>query len=214
MNKFDIDFKKLVPQFMEQYSANTTNLKLKQNTRILGLMGQARSGKDTVADYLIENYGYIKFAFGTKLKITANDLFGESTAKDRGLYQWFGQECRKIDSDIWIKLMVADINTHLSLFDEVEEVKFVITDIRQPNERLWAKDHGVKVIKIETPLEMRIDRIIERGDECTLKQLRDETERMLEVMTYDFLVENEGSLDDLKDQVNSIMDYRRLSLYA
>ena len=36
--------------------------------RILGITGKKGSGKDTTAEYLIERYGYIRFAFGDKVK--------------------------------------------------------------------------------------------------------------------------------------------------
>lgn len=35
---------------------------------LLGLTGFAQSGKDTVADYLVEKYGFVKMSFAAKLK--------------------------------------------------------------------------------------------------------------------------------------------------
>lgn len=199
----DIDFKKLVPQLLDQYNAKSTTMNSDQSARNFGLMGAARAGKDSAADYLISKYGYTKFAFGTKLKQIAHDLFGASKTKERGLYQWFGQECRKIDEDIWIKLLVSDVNRSL---EEDDELLFIVTDIRQPNERLWSEDHGLEVIKIEATIEKRIDRMIARGDNYTPEQLRDKTERMIEILTHDYLIDNNGTKQTLHEQIDSIMN--------
>jgi len=42
---------------------------------IIGLSGYKGSGKDTVADYLVENHGYIKVAFADFLKNALKELF-------------------------------------------------------------------------------------------------------------------------------------------
>lgn len=43
---------------------------------ILGLAGAARSGKDTVADWLAKRYGFIKFAFSDALYTEVQHAFG------------------------------------------------------------------------------------------------------------------------------------------
>jgi hypothetical protein len=43
---------------------------------IIGLSGYKGSGKDTVADYLVERHGFIKISFAKKLKQSASALFG------------------------------------------------------------------------------------------------------------------------------------------
>lgn len=42
---------------------------------ILGVMGQARSGKDTFADFMVEKYGFIRIALADPIKRIAMDIY-------------------------------------------------------------------------------------------------------------------------------------------
>ena len=43
---------------------------------IIGFNGQARVGKDTAADYLVKNYGFLKISLADPIKRYARDMFG------------------------------------------------------------------------------------------------------------------------------------------
>lgn len=43
--------------------------------RIIGILGQSGSGKDTVADYLVHRYGYVKVALADPLKRICKDVY-------------------------------------------------------------------------------------------------------------------------------------------
>lgn len=45
---------------------------------ILGVMGQARSGKDTFADYLVKRYGFVRIALADPIKRIAMELYDMS----------------------------------------------------------------------------------------------------------------------------------------
>lgn len=44
--------------------------------KLIGLAGPARVGKDTIADYLVENHNFLKFAFSDALYIEVQEAFG------------------------------------------------------------------------------------------------------------------------------------------
>ena len=49
---------------------------------VLGLMGKAQSGKDTVADILEKDYGFIRLAFADAVRRTADTIFNWDGEKD------------------------------------------------------------------------------------------------------------------------------------
>lgn len=54
--------------------------------KIIGLAGRAGCGKDTIADYLVEKYGFLKFSFSDALYDEvqkAYDLWDQSLLRDR-----------------------------------------------------------------------------------------------------------------------------------
>ena len=45
---------------------------------LIGLLGKKRVGKDTVAEYLIEKYNFIRYAFADPIKEIAGIMFNFS----------------------------------------------------------------------------------------------------------------------------------------
>lgn len=96
---------------------------------IIGLMGSARSGKDTIADYLVSNYGFQKIAFADSLKEACRNIFGFS------FDQLHGNKKEEIDP-FWGK-------------SAREVLQFVGTDLfrRQFDDRIWVKSVGIKIAR-------------------------------------------------------------------
>lgn len=134
---------------------------------IIGLNGFARSGKDTVADYLVANYGFVKLAFATPMrealyrldpKITVADIPGVplSTAVDgmgwenvkaespdiRGLMQRIGTEVGRqmFGENIWVDLAMKEVAKH---------PRVVLSDCRFPNEAEAIKQAGGEIWRVE-----------------------------------------------------------------
>lgn len=62
--------------------------------QIIGIIGKKRHGKDTIADYLVSNYGYTKVSFADTLKDVCHIIFGFNQK------QLHNEEKEMID-DIW-----------------------------------------------------------------------------------------------------------------
>lgn len=179
--------------------------KLTQPTALpnIALTGKLRAGKDEVARYLTSKYGYTTFAFGDELKRYYHELFGETDAKPREGYQWFGQTMRERDPDVWVRKCLDRI-----AWDE-DVVNAVITDVRQPNEYDALKEAGYVLIRVEAPEALRIQRAVSSGDCFNLRDLTHGTETALDDYAADFTVTNDADLAHLYRQIDEIIDSLR-----
>ena len=137
---------------------------------IISLCGFAGSGKDTIADILVEKYGFVKISFASALKDVISNIFGwdrkmleGSTNEDRikrdTVDEWWSVQLemtvtprimmQKIGTDlfrnqfnpnIWIKI----VERQLSLYQNI-----IITDCRFPNEINMIKSRGGKLIHVD-----------------------------------------------------------------
>jgi dephospho-CoA kinase len=174
----------------------------------IALTGAMRSGKDTVADYLVANYGYTRFAFGDALKRYANEIFDvdESAAKPRELYQWFGQTMRERDPDVWVRKCFDDIRYSRDCFVTGDDnQRAVISDLRQPSEYARCRAEGYVIIRVKAPESLRIHRAIESADKFALSDLTHDTESHVDGFAVDYEVENGGTLAELYRQIDAVM---------
>lgn len=128
--------------------------------KLIALTGLPRSGKDTFANVLCNDFGYTRRAFATPLKQAAAILLNREVWEMEGMQgfdreallpewgfttrrflQWFGTEgMRSFDPDFWIKRMRQSL---------VGLERVVITDCRFPNEIEMVHELGGKVWRIE-----------------------------------------------------------------
>jgi len=117
---------------------------------IIGIAGHAQHGKDTVGDYLVDSFGFRKFAFADNIKravLVVDPFVGPSGVRlsklvehggwehakrlpeVRRLLQVFGTEAGReiFGENVWVDLLFREIDR-----SECEDV--VITDVRLPNE--------------------------------------------------------------------------------
>jgi dephospho-CoA kinase len=132
---------------------------------IVGLIGKKGHGKDTFADYLVKEYGFVKLSFAEPLKRVCKELF---LLTDRQLYdchekekvdERWGKSPRQLmqiigtdilrkyyDEDIWVNLLLKNMEQNLNK-------NIVICDIRHPNEldavMSFQKSQDVKIYRIE-----------------------------------------------------------------
>lgn len=139
---------------------------------IIGLMGEAKTGKDTVANMLQAEYDFRHEAFAGKLKEACRVLFNFSDTQLHGslkevvdpfwnktpreTLQFVGTELfrNQFDQNFWVKSL-------MSLIASNDNQRWVISDCRFRNEFQAIRDAGGKVIRL-----YRIDGVgAERGIE-------------------------------------------------
>jgi hypothetical protein len=134
---------------------------------LIGLSGYARSGKDTVADHLINEFNFSKYSFAAPMKEAmyilnpkvaydyedidyrhAVDTYGIDEAKVkypeiRRLLQVFGTEVGRsmFGEDFWVEIALGKIKSFHS----------VISDVRFPNEAEAIRAKGGVVWRVNRP---------------------------------------------------------------
>lgn len=175
----------------------------------IGICGLLRSGKDTVAEYLTQNYGYTQVAFGDALKDDFHRRFPEipRDPKPRLGYQSHGQFMRKqFGSDIWVRKCFAKIDA-IAAENMYADLPFrvVVSDLRQPNEYEALKSAGCVIIRVTAPEALRIDRAIKSADTFNLRDLSHETESYVNTFSVDYEIVNDGTLAELYAKVDEVM---------
>ncbi len=141
----------------------------------VGIIGRARSGKDTAGAWFVAQRGYQRVAFADELKaaalrvdpiiytdhpsgverlsemLTGSHALTWDEAKDmfpevRRFLQHLGASIRAIDPDFWLRAALAKA-------DEANEAgkSAVITDVRYPNEAAALRARGWHLIHVARP---------------------------------------------------------------
>jgi dephospho-CoA kinase len=181
----------------------------------IALTGKMRSGKTEIERYLTEQHGFNSVAFGDQLKHFAHKIFDDATDDDcydpfrpgtpqkpRALYQNFGQLCREIDPDVWIKHAQRTVEYYERLRDTTG---IVISDLRQPNEYEWAKANGFTIVKVVADDAVRLERARQAGDKMSEEDFVHDTESHVDGFAADYLVVNDVELADLQRKVDDIV---------
>jgi hypothetical protein len=173
---------------------------------IIGLSGYAQVGKDTVAQILVEDYGYTRIGFADIIKKAAYILdpiitldgmrlahavekYGWETSKQvpevRRILQVLGSEVGRelIDPQIWVELTMHSVHP---------DDKIVISDVRFKNEAEEIKWKQGKIWRIT-----RIDK------DAPVNVHRSETD--MDSWNFDQYVSNNGNIEDLKEEIALIM---------
>jgi hypothetical protein len=153
--------------------------------RVVGICGFSGSGKDTMANYLIKNYGFKKLSFASVLKDAVSSIFGWDRTMLEGLTPehrkwrctvdtWWSKELdisnftpifalQNIGTEIMRNHMhndiwVLSIKRHLSKHVGTND-KFVITDCRFNNEIMMLKEFDAQLFHIERNLPTWVSEI-------------------------------------------------------
>jgi 50S ribosomal subunit-associated GTPase HflX len=171
---------------------------------IIGLTGYAQSGKDTVANILVEKYGFERIAFADPIRDMLfemnpnyNDTLLQQAVTSQGwdevkknsivrrMLQNLGVGARKVlGEDVWIIAAlrkIDDVNKH-----------YVITDVRFENEAV-----------IINQLNGKLWRVIRPGVEAVNNHI---SEHEMNGYKVDGELHNGGTLEELKLSIKLQMD--------
>lgn len=170
--------------------------------KVITISGKARHGKDTVAKLLkneLTNRGNTVLIchYADLLKYICKTFFGWDGNKDlegRTLLQYVGTDVvREKNENYWIEF----IKSVLRMFpDEWDYV--LIPDTRFPNEIEEMKSEfdcvSLKVIRLNYDSGL------------TDEQLSHPSETALDDYSFDYIVENDGTYDDLKNKISVLIE--------
>ena len=170
--------------------------------KIYVICGKARHGKDTVALAIKKAYSdkkVINLSYGSYIKEFArniSDWDGSDETKPRELLQHLGTEIirNQIDKDFFIKRLCNDIRVYSYYFDVI-----TISDARFPDEVIMPKKMFDDLIAIK---------VVRDNFETSLssKEQNHSTETALdEFDDYDYVIENNGSIEELDKKVFKIV---------
>lgn len=180
---------------------------------IIGLIGKKNSGKDTVANYLMEKHYFEKFSLAYQVKEVCKNLFNFSydelygNEKDkinklgisvRECCQKIGTEFgRNIIHDLFPNLKINRGELwiyHLRQFlknTKYKKSKIVITDLRFKNEIDFIKSMGGYLIYIDSIYSIKDDDHISENIKLTSND-------------YDYILYNKSTKQDLYKNMNDI----------
>lgn len=169
----------------------------------VGITGGIRSGKDTVAENIVEviklyrtntTHSIIGFADGITDLIEMfmpNLLEG---GKPRKAYQEIGQTIRKFDPDVWVNYALNTISLTEAVYPDSH---IIVKDVRQPNEARALKERGFIIVKVVANEDERVRRARKNNDQFDVEDFKHETEKAIDQITPDAIIYNEGSLEEL-----------------
>lgn len=172
--------------------------------KIIGITGNANSGKDTTADYILSlNQSFKKIAFADPLKnmviqylfLTKDDVF--TTQGKNRFNEYWGMTNRQIlqkvgtDAmrkgfcyDIWVKI------TQKILLNNKNQ-NFIISDVRFLNEAEMIKRNGGIIVRIKRNYH--------------IVQCNHQSENPIDSNIVDYEIENYGDLQQLYKNIQNVL---------
>ena len=200
---------------------------------IISVTGKIGSGKDTIAEIIKQISPYYNWEvkkFAGKLKVIAEILTGvpkhhfeDQEFKKRDMAPEWGMTYRELlqklgtdalrnglHENVWVNSLFADYQANtvavgtseFDITEKDEDPNWIITDTRFPNEIEAVKKYKGIAIKV----------VRDTGNTVGVTH---ESETALDNYTnWDYVIENNGTLDELRSKVISILEKENLLKYA
>jgi hypothetical protein len=184
--------------------------------KLVGIIGRAQHGKSTLGEFLVQSHGYNQVAFADALRammmqlnpiIHATgddgkpfirysemlDLMGYEETKRypeaRRLLQVLGTEVVRdmLGDNAWVDALDKTI-----FDDEKDEDRYVITDVRFPNEAEYVmRNKGILVKVVRPNYDNHVDQT-------------HPSEAMVDTLPYDYLITNSTTISELGSSMNHV----------
>lgn len=176
-------------------------------TMLIGIAGKAGAGKDTVADHLFWQHGFVKMAFADNLRCAANAIFGipmgamrDRETKEavdpywgmspRRILQLLGNDALKpvFGEDLWVKRWRMGYD----LVKDTDDV--VVSDVRFDLEAKAIRELGGHIVHLERPGAGLIG---EAGAHAS--------EAGVVAVAGDIFLHNDGNIAQLYDKIDALV---------
>jgi hypothetical protein len=202
---------------------------------IIGLVGFIGSGKGTVGD-ILEQKGFIKDSFAKPLKDACSVIFGwpremlegdtEVSRKWReepDVY-WSEKFGKSFSPRLALQLMGTEAGRNvfhediwvISLLNRSKGKDVVVTDVRFQNEIKYIQDNGGIVIRVkrgDEPEWYNLALDANQGFSSAQMGMRDKGIHQYETnwigSDFDYVIENDGTITDLGNKVNELLQFIR-----
>jgi hypothetical protein len=202
---------------------------------IIGVCGFIGSGKDTIADYLVNVHGFRRESFANTLKDAVAAVFGwdrvllEGRTKEarewreqvdpwwaerlnmpnltpRWVLQYWGTEvCRRGFHD---DIWIASVENKLRRSKD----NIVISDCRFPNEIASIKQAGGSIIRVDRGIQphwydiaIQANKGVESANMWLMKEKIHASETAWVGTKFDYVLDNNSTLDSLFNQVEKVV---------
>ena len=199
---------------------------------IIGLVGFIGSGKGTVGD-ILEQKGFVKDSFAKPLKDACSVIFGwprELLEGDTALSRkwreepdafWSEKFNKEFSPRLALQLMGTEAGRNvfhtdvwvISLLNRAKGRDVVVTDVRFQNEIKYIQDNGGIIIRVKRGGEP-----VWYDDLSKLTNTKDKEIYMGQYgihqsewdwigSDFDYVIENDGTIDDLGNKVNQVLQF-------
>ncbi|MFA5357465.1 MAG: AAA family ATPase [archaeon] len=179
---------------------------------LLAIVGLNGSGKDTVANYLMDNFGFAHKSFSKLIRSEA--LCNGLKSDERKVLVSFANNMRRAaGAGYWAKKILLDYDGASNL---------VLTSIRNPAEVREIKLRGGIIVEVYAGAKKRFERASKRGQyagdlKMTFNDFKEAEQRELKssdpskqqlaacISLADYRLNNNGSQKDLEKKINSLL---------
>lgn len=156
----------------------------------MALVGISGSGKSTVSEYVSQKYGAKVCSTGGVCRAISNILFG---TEERKYLNLLTDKLKSIDENI---LMEAALKK--------DDMVCVFDSIRYESDYRYLKNKGFSIVKIECSEQLAMKRLKERGQLYKEEDLEHGSECGINLIPYDYSIDNNNSLKELYSQVDRL----------